>query len=149
MHLDIVSLVHDRDEMVAALRMRDAGYAVTSARFRGFECGVRSSRAHEHATAHASAPAASGMRATLTRIVAETPPDVVLAYCSGMARFAVEPPLDRFPLVVDLVDVDSAKWAAVAATASVPMRWIYEREARCLGEFERRQRTGAPPPRWS
>ena len=50
-------------------------------------------------------------RAHRTRIVAGDRPDVVLAYCSGMARFALEPPLDGLPFVLDMVDVDSAKWA--------------------------------------
>lgn len=65
-----------------------------------------------------------------------TRPDVILAYCSGVARFALEPPLAGVPLVIDFVDVDSAKWTAFAARASGPMRWVYRREARQLGAFE-------------
>jgi sugar transferase (PEP-CTERM/EpsH1 system associated) len=38
--------------------------------------------------------------------------------------------------VVDLVDVDSDKWAQYAATRRAPMRWLYAREARTLGRFE-------------
>jgi sugar transferase (PEP-CTERM/EpsH1 system associated) len=62
----------------------------------------------------------------------------VLAYCSGMARFAVEPPLSAYPLVVDLVDVDSEKWSALAPRVPWPKRWVYQREARCLSTFEHR-----------
>lgn len=40
------------------------------------------------------------------------------------------------PVVADLVDVDSAKWAAFGAKAGFPMSWIYRREARLLAEFE-------------
>jgi sugar transferase (PEP-CTERM/EpsH1 system associated) len=76
-------------------------------------------------------------------IVQQRPPDVVLAYCSGMARFALEPPLKDFPLVVDLVDVDSQKWLALSESSSWPKRWIYRREARHLGEFERHLGTTA------
>src|SRR5262249_40164553 len=36
------------------------------------------------------------------------------------------------------VDVDSAKWEAFARVSSFPRTWIYSREARCLGAFERR-----------
>jgi sugar transferase (PEP-CTERM/EpsH1 system associated) len=54
-----------------------------------------------------------------------------------MARFALEPPLADIPLVLDLVDVDSQKWAALAATGSWPKRFIYGREARYLADFER------------
>jgi sugar transferase (PEP-CTERM/EpsH1 system associated) len=76
-------------------------------------------------------------RRQLETLVAEHPPAVVVAYCSGMARFALEPPLDGLPYVLDLVDVDSAKWRALASTSSRVMRWIYRREARTLEDFER------------
>jgi sugar transferase (PEP-CTERM/EpsH1 system associated) len=69
--------------------------------------------------------------------VAARPPDVVLAYCSGVAQYAVRPPLSSFPLVVDMLDVDSLKWSALSATARVPRTWIYAREARTLAAFER------------
>lgn len=64
------------------------------------------------------------------------PPDVVLAYCSSMAQVALEPPLDRFPLIIDMVDADSAKWRMFAAHARWPFSWLYEREARTLSTFE-------------
>ncbi len=65
-------------------------------------------------------------------------PDVVLAFGSGMARFCVEAPLDGLPLVLDMVDADSAKWATLATKSRPPMSWIYRREAFYLGAFERR-----------
>jgi polysaccharide biosynthesis protein PslH len=64
-------------------------------------------------------------------------PDVVLAYCSGMARFALDEPLNDLPFVLDMVDVDSAKWANLAKQTSPPMRWVYSREARIMRQFER------------
>jgi sugar transferase (PEP-CTERM/EpsH1 system associated) len=64
-------------------------------------------------------------------------PDVVLAYCSGMARFAMERPLDTLPFVLDMVDVDSAKWEAMSGRSRAPKSWIYAREARHLRTFER------------
>ena len=63
-------------------------------------------------------------------------PDVVLAYCSGVAPVALAPPLAGVPLVIDFVDVDSAKWATLAASATPPRSWIFHREARCLARFE-------------
>jgi glycosyltransferase involved in cell wall biosynthesis len=69
-------------------------------------------------------------------LITREPPDVVVAYCSGMARFALEPPLDGLPFVLDMVDVDSAKWAALAGSSRGIRRWVYEREARTLGSFE-------------
>jgi sugar transferase (PEP-CTERM/EpsH1 system associated) len=72
----------------------------------------------------------------LERLVTTARPDVVLAYCSGMARFALAPPLSQIPFVLDLVDVDSEKWAALGETASWAMRVVYKREARLLRRFE-------------
>src|SRR5262249_22437042 len=63
-------------------------------------------------------------------------PDVVLAYCSGMARCALAPALKSFPLVLDMVDVDSAKWEAMARSDGIPRSWVYAREARVLRAFE-------------
>ena len=65
-------------------------------------------------------------------------PDAVFAYCSGMARFALQPPLDSIPLVLDFVDVDSQKWRDMAAASRPPLSWIYAREAATLGAFEAR-----------
>jgi len=68
--------------------------------------------------------------------LARRSPDVVLAYCSGMARCALEPALRSRPLVLDMVDVDSAKWAAMASRHLPPRSWVYAREARVLRAFE-------------
>jgi sugar transferase (PEP-CTERM/EpsH1 system associated) len=53
-----------------------------------------------------------------------------------MARFGLEAPLESRPLVVDLVDVDSEKWALLAQARGMPLRWVYGREARTLRAFE-------------
>jgi sugar transferase (PEP-CTERM/EpsH1 system associated) len=53
-----------------------------------------------------------------------------------MARFALQPPLASLPLVLDMVDVDSRKWASLARHARPPNRWVYTHEATCLGQFE-------------
>jgi len=137
MEVEVVSLVHDDHEMAQAERLRQMGVRVTA---------IRVPRLRNLANAALRLPgpqplthlllAAPGLTAMLDRIVAERPPDVVLAYCSGMARFALESPLSAFPLVVDLVDVDSEKWAALAQSSRWPMRWIYAREARHLARFE-------------
>jgi polysaccharide biosynthesis protein PslH len=136
--LEVMSLVHDRDELAHVEQVRAMGAEVTA---------FQVPRLRNHA---AAAVALSGTR-PLTHVLLDAPsigpairhavatrrPDVVLAYCSGMARFALEPPLAGIPLVLDLVDVDSQKWAALSATASWPKRLIYAREARYLSGFER------------
>jgi len=40
------------------------------------------------------------------------------------------------PLAVDMIDVDSQKWAELALKAREPLGWIYRREARELAKFE-------------
>jgi polysaccharide biosynthesis protein PslH len=75
-------------------------------------------------------------RAQLASLVARARPDVVLAYCSGMARLALEPPLDMLPFVLDIVDVDSSKWKRLASSGTPPLSWVHAREARTLAAFE-------------
>src|SRR5204863_8781113 len=53
-----------------------------------------------------------------------------------MARWAFSPALAGRPLVLDMVDVDSAKWARLSVTDRWPLSWVYAREARVLGAFE-------------
>jgi sugar transferase (PEP-CTERM/EpsH1 system associated) len=58
-----------------------------------------------------------------------------LAVCSSVAEYLVDLPL---PLkVIDLIDVDSAKWSAYARRSVPPRRWIYQMEAARLGQYER------------
>ena len=61
----------------------------------------------------------------------------VLVYSSAMASYV--PPGPGGPLrILDMVDVDSEKWRAYAASAGGPKRLLWAREARTLLAFERR-----------
>lgn len=80
---------------------------------------------------------APGVMPAIRKIVDERPPDLVLAYCSSMAQFAMQSPLSSIPMVLDMVDLDSEKWSDLAAKSGMPLSWIYRREARQLGAFER------------
>lgn len=135
----VVSLVHDRAEEAEARTLEQLGVRVSTIRvprLRNLMRAVTRLGTTEPLT-HLllDAPAARGV---LEGVVREGRPDVVLAYCSGFAPPALEPPLAGIPLIVDLVDIDSAKWAAYAETASPLRSWIYRREARCLSQFEAR-----------
>jgi sugar transferase (PEP-CTERM/EpsH1 system associated) len=142
--LELVSLVHDHDELAQVPRVEAMGVRVTAVhvpRLRNLAMGAAhlvGTRPLTHVLL--DAPDLPG---TIQSIVKERPPDVVLAYCSGMARFALQPALKDFPLVVDLVDVDSQKWLALSESARWPKRWIYEREAEHLADFERKLSAGA------
>ena len=86
---------------------------------------------------------AADIHSGLRELVDRHPFDLVVAFCSGMARFALEPPLVDRPFVLDMVDVDSVKWDQLANVSRGPRRWIYRREARTLRAFERTAATRA------
>ena len=137
--VDLVSLVHDRDEASHASDLRGLARRVVTLPVSRVRNLVRSvpALATTRPLTHILLDAPGAQRAIET-LVGERTPDVVLAYCSGMARFAVEPPLSHLPLVIDMVDVDSEKWRHLATISRSPLRWIYEREAVTLGRFEAR-----------
>lgn len=60
--------------------------------------------------------------------------DVTVVYCSAMARYAA--PAPDVPAVLDMVDVDSAKWAQYSRFAPLPLRPVYALEARRLRRYE-------------
>jgi polysaccharide biosynthesis protein PslH len=133
----LVSLVHDGEEARHVDLIRDLVDEVHLAPVRRIRNGVAAAGAllTTKPLTHALLDSAA-ISGVLQTIMAARRPDVVLAYGSGMARFAVEPPLAEVPLVVDLVDVDSRKWKNLAVRTLAPMRWIYRREARWLSRFE-------------
>lgn len=135
----VVSLVHDRAEEAEAHTLERLGVRVSTVRVARMRNLVRAAT-----RLGSSVPLthlllnAPGARRVLEGVVRAGRPDVVLAYCSGFAPLALEPPLAGIPLVLDLVDIDSAKWASYAETASPLLSWVYRREARCLSQFEAR-----------
>jgi polysaccharide biosynthesis protein PslH len=142
--IDLVSFVHDEAEASSAGELEGIARVTT----------VPVVQARNLARAVVALPGTT----PLTHVLLDSPglgpalsaaaarrPDLVFAYCSGMARCALEPPLEGLPFVLDMVDVDSQKWSALGASAWWPQRWIYRREARTLAAFEalatRRART--------
>jgi sugar transferase (PEP-CTERM/EpsH1 system associated) len=137
-HIELVSLVHDREEAAHATEMTDLADRVTVLRVPWLRTRVNGvlALAGETPLTHAllNAPGASEV---LGDIVAKRPPDVVYAFCSGVAQWAMKPPLYKLPLVIDFVDMDSQKWRELAAGGRIPLSWIYGREAARLQDFER------------
>lgn len=76
----------------------------------------------------------------LARWVAETVArekiEAMVVFSSSMAQYAAAHP--QLPLLVDFVDVDSAKWTDYAPKHRWPMSWLYAREGRMLLACERR-----------
>ncbi|MCX6545051.1 MAG: glycosyltransferase [Acidobacteria bacterium] len=133
----LLSLVHDREERSHGRDLHGTVASVSTAlvpRFRNLARGaLRLATARPLTHSLLDAPQVLPM---LERLVSRVRPDLVIAYCSGMVRFAFEPPLAGVPYLLDMVDVDSEKWAALARTGPRLMRWIYAREARELKRFE-------------
>ncbi len=61
----------------------------------------------------------------------------VFVFSSSMAQYAIGGRFGSVPVIIDFVDVDSDKWAQYARKKAIPEKWIYAREARTLGNFER------------
>lgn len=61
--------------------------------------------------------------------------DRIFVFCSAMAQYVDL--AGGIPVVLDLVDVDSDKWAQYADSASFPFSAIYKREAHRLQDYER------------
>jgi sugar transferase (PEP-CTERM/EpsH1 system associated) len=137
--VDLLSLVHDDEEASHADDLKDLASTVRIARVPRTLNTIRSLLYLPSArpTTHTMLDA-PGLDATINEIVSAHRPDVVLAYCTGVARLALEPNLAATPLVLDFVDVDSAKWDALALTTTPPRAWVYRREAKRLAEFEQR-----------
>jgi polysaccharide biosynthesis protein PslH len=137
--IELVSLVHDDDEEAHVNDVRTFVDRVTTHRVNKLRSAVNVASAliSGGPLTHALLDA-SGMTSTLREIHRSRRPDVVFAYCSGMARFAMQAPLDDIPMVLDFVDVDSGKWRDLAARSHGPLSWIYRREAATLGDFEGR-----------
>lgn len=61
--------------------------------------------------------------------------DAIVIFSSAMAQYVDNKP--RIPVLVDFVDVDSAKWTQYAPQHRWPMSAIYRREGRLLLAYER------------
>jgi sugar transferase (PEP-CTERM/EpsH1 system associated) len=134
--VSLFSLIHDREEQdavgsvpfvtrVATAKVTPRRNAIIGA------TQLLSERPLTHSLL--DAPDAS---AKLRQLFDESKPDVVIALCSSMAKFALEAPLSSRPLVVDFIDADSGKWRQLGEQTNGPLKWIYAREARTLGAFE-------------
>jgi sugar transferase (PEP-CTERM/EpsH1 system associated) len=77
----------------------------------------------------------AGLARWVARTVAEQQIDAVVVFSSSMAQYAVAHP--EIPMLVDFVDVDSAKWTDYAPNHRWPMSWLYAREGRQLLAYER------------
>jgi sugar transferase (PEP-CTERM/EpsH1 system associated) len=135
--VDVVSLVHDSEEAahvgdVAGVVRSVTGVAVSKmANLVRSAVALPTSRPLTHTMLHAP-----GMRDAVDRVAGVHRPDVIFSFCTGVAPASALPRVRSTPLVLDMVDVDSAKWAALADKSAWPLSWIYRRESRDLSRYE-------------
>ena len=134
--VDLFSLI-DADDAAEVEGMKRWLPSVTTARRSTPYAALRSALAlaNRRPLTHALLDAPDAAR-QLDHLVNVRKPDVVLAFCSGMARFCLAGGLKNLPFVLDMVDVDSRKWKELGATTNGPRGLIYRRESRLLSQFE-------------
>lgn len=76
----------------------------------------------------------AGLRRWVEQTARDERIDAAIVYSSSMAQYAEGLGL---PVLVDFVDVDSAKWSEYAANHRWPMSWLYRREGERLLAYER------------
>lgn len=70
----------------------------------------------------------------IRRATAHRSYDRIMIFCSSMAQYVWH--VSHIPVLVDLVDVDSDKWMQYAAFRRFPFSAVYQREGRCLKQYE-------------
>jgi len=78
----------------------------------------------------------AGLRTWVTQTLAEHNIDAVVIFSSVMAQYIEVS--SKVPMLVDFVDVDSAKWTQYAPDHHWPLSWLYRREGERLLTFERK-----------
>ena len=78
----------------------------------------------------------AALREHVAALLARRSIDCIYVYSGQMAQFVPDGYAGR--VVMDFVDVDSAKFARYADDTPPPMRFVHAREARLLGAFEAR-----------
>ena len=77
----------------------------------------------------------AGLRRWVAQTVQRENLAAAVVFSSSMAQYAQAHP--ELPMLVDFVDVDSAKWADYAPRHRWPLSWLYRREGRRLLACER------------
>ena len=77
----------------------------------------------------------AGLQRWVEQTLATQAIDAAVVFSSSMAQYAEGHA--KLPMLVDFVDVDSAKWAEYAEARRWPMSWLYRREGVRLLAYER------------
>jgi polysaccharide biosynthesis protein PslH len=82
--------------------------------------------------------ASPALRTQIRAWSAVEPFDLAVASSSAVASYILDRQLRVHKRIVDLVDVDSQKWADYAAASRIPQRWLYQHEAARVRQLESR-----------
>jgi len=74
------------------------------------------------------------MRHAVDRVLGDEAIDAIYCFSGQMAQYL---PASGPRVIMDFVDVDSAKFSAMAQRGPLALRWLLRRETRLLGGFER------------
>jgi sugar transferase (PEP-CTERM/EpsH1 system associated) len=74
------------------------------------------------------------MKRRVAQAIRERCYDLAFVFCSSMGPYVQEFP--QLPRILDMVDVDSDKWAQYAAQSSSPLAWLWQMESRRLAAYE-------------
>ena len=77
----------------------------------------------------------AGLRTWVAQTLATQEISAAVVFSSAMAQYVIGK--SGLPVLVDFVDVDSAKWSQYAPQHRWPMSWLYRREGQRLLAFER------------
>ncbi len=77
------------------------------------------------------------LRAWVDEVRAKNSIDATVIFSSVMAQYVSGADKAVGPVLLDFVDVDSAKWGQYASKHAWPLSWVYRREADRLLDFER------------
>ena len=85
----------------------------------------------------------AGLQTWVTQTMQDNNIDAVVVFSSVMAQyFTPDAGNMSVPMLVDFVDVDSAKWTQYADSHRWPFSWLYRREGKRLLAYERTVATG-------
>lgn len=80
----------------------------------------------------------AGLQAWVNQTLAANKMDATIIFSSVMAQYVASTSGGTLPpMLVDFVDVDSAKWMQYAASHKWPLSWLYRREGERLLAYER------------
>ncbi|WP_020408137.1 TIGR03087 family PEP-CTERM/XrtA system glycosyltransferase [Hahella ganghwensis] len=83
------------------------------------------------------------LQVSIDRFLSEESPDAVICTASSVAEYVfrskvISKMANKPTLMMDFMDLDSDKWRQYAAQSGFPMKWVYQREANLILNYEKK-----------